>query len=952
MAQQKIDLNPGISGVRAIVTTRWGGHGYRPRVINTIEQYTVDSAMDTDADTWSIDISDPYGDLVDTLDRDSEVRVQLFGVGNSPDYLMTGFADTVEFSDDGTLTIAGRDMSSIAMDSEVPPSQFRHVRGWAIVDQQAKALGFQKTRLAKGRMVSKVAHTDGSESYWEFWYRLYRREKMWIWCDPDGTLRADFLNYSGTPNYWIGVPRTDDSARIKSAHIPVETLSVRKNAQTRVAEAYVYYHRGKTGSHEIAIDPTMRAWQKRPRRILLDANARTSKGAMKTGWDEIFEGKVGEIEYTITIPDPSFLLRQNTIARLRLPDLNLAGDFFVVGTSTQAGPDGASQQVRLRDKKMALTRRVPSEPKATGTQGPKDLKVQTSLGIALNEGLPMPWGSFFFNAAKKFHAADAGAGGGPSWDFNLFLACLLALCDQLTNFTNIREPCGHNDRVTWFPFKDPGSIHTPAWYATARSAIEAHSNNPNIQTVPVPGSDRRTWEYIFANDRATVAADGIANRDLGVGPMLISDPDDKRIADNYATTSSVNTGGITAAKLDAYLKGKNSPLSGYGSAMVSEGQKNNVDPRLICAIAGAETTWATDPNAGSDITTGHNAWGLGPHNAYADWPTGIAACAGPSYLGGSLYVGGGNITVAGISQHWAPPNAGNDPGGLNANWTKNVSQFLSEIGGNPNDVTFKSSEDGQAASPQSNSAVNNQYEGGRWSPEANIWAGAKHLRDCLNATGGTGQDDQIWMGVMAYRIGAQAALQYFNQHNNVDSFTKAVRVKVNSDPGYLAQIKTDLGTAMQQAGNPAGVGPDDIYDQPPAPPPGKVNSDAAIEKLTHIQKNDPGVDLNNVDWKLLVRVNNLGAYLGKKIVITSGFRTKAQQIKAWDDMGHNPLLAANPYTTTSNHQIGEAVDCTIGGNPIGLAVPADVIEKFGIHCSVYVQYKTDPVHVTLLGVWH
>ena len=321
--QQKIDLNPGIQSVRAIVTTRWGGHAYRPRIIRTVEQFTVDSAMDTDADSWSIEISDPWGEYVDTLERDSEVRVQLFGVGNSPDYLVTGYADTVEYDESGTLTIAGRDMSALAMDSEVPPKQFRHVRGWAVVDQQAKELGFTKTRLAHGKMIRKVAHTDGSESYWEFWYRLYRHEKMWIWCDPDGTLRADFLKYGGNPNYWLGVPKSSDSGRIKESHIPVEQFGVRKNSQTRVAEAYVYFHKGKTGSHQIAIDPTMKAWEKRPRRILLDSNARTDKGAMKTGWEEIFEGKVGEIEYTITIPDPSFLLRQNTIARLRLPDFNL-----------------------------------------------------------------------------------------------------------------------------------------------------------------------------------------------------------------------------------------------------------------------------------------------------------------------------------------------------------------------------------------------------------------------------------------------------------------------------------------------------------------------------------------------------------------------------------------------------------------------------------------------------
>jgi len=49
-----------------------------------------------------------------------------------------------------------------------------------------------------------------------------------------------------------------------------------------------------------------------------------------------------------------------------------------------------------------------------------------------------------------------------------------------------------------------------------------------------------------------------------------------------------------AAKIDAYLAAKNSPLAGYGAAFVSSGVFYNVDPRLIVAIAGAESSFALD----------------------------------------------------------------------------------------------------------------------------------------------------------------------------------------------------------------------------------------------------------------------------------------------------------------------------------------------------------------------
>lgn len=741
------------------MTTRWGGRAYRPRIIRTIENFTVDTALDSDADTWSIDIGDPYGELVDTLARDSEVRVQLFGVGSGLDYIMTGIADEVDFGDSGILTLTGRDYSSLAMDSTIPPQQLRHVRAWAVVEQQAKKLGFQRTNLAHGQMIRKVQHTDGSESYWEFWYRLYRKEKMWIWTEPNGMLMAGQLNYGSNPVYFFGVPKAGDSANIKARHIPVEQIAIRKSTQTRVAEVWVFAHRGKNGFHEIAKDPTMAAWVKKPLKILLDADAHTPTAARKTGWEEIFEGKVGELEYTVTIPDPGFMVKQNQIARLRIPELNISGDFFVVGIQAQAGTNGAMQQIRLRDRQMALTRRIPSEPKATGASGPKKDTVTTDLGQALLAGADVPasWGNFFTNAANEWH--------GP-WDFNLFLAVLLGISYQETGGTyqNERQNGGPGgDHITWYP--QP----TQAELRGARPANTGSTLSAAIQK----------WKTDFANE----AGDGFVSTDFGVGPMQLTSIGIKHAADDHFN---------------------------------------------------------------------------------------------PGY--------------------------------------------------------------------------HNEFDGGRWNPESNIWAGAKSLREALQGVvQDSGKDEDIWMGVMAYNRGVQGAIDYFNQYKKLSSYAMNVRKYVNTDPGFLATVNTARGSAIQSAATPPT--PDDRYDQPAAPNPGKVNSPAALESLTFITPQDANVDLKDVDWRLLVAVNNLGAAIGQKITITSGFRTFQQQVTAWDNQNHNPLLAANPYITTSNHQIGEAVDCLINGKPIGLVVSASQMEKYGIHCPVYILYGSDPVHVTRLVVW-
>ncbi len=73
-------------------------------------------------------------------------------------------------------------------------------------------------------------------------------------------------------------------------------------------------------------------------------------------------------------------------------------------------------------------------------------------------------------------------------------------------------------------------------------------------------------------------------------------------------------GGCSAAEIDSYLACKrgDSPLIGHGDTFVDAGVAWNIDPRLIVAIAGAESTFGVN---GSCATQHHNAWGWG-----GGWP--------------------------------------------------------------------------------------------------------------------------------------------------------------------------------------------------------------------------------------------------------------------------------------------------------------------------------------------
>jgi cell wall-associated NlpC family hydrolase len=145
------------------------------------------------------------------------------------------------------------------------------------------------------------------------------------------------------------------------------------------------------------------------------------------------------------------------------------------------------------------------------------------------------------------------------------------------------------------------------------------------------------------------------------------------------------TTGVDAAALDAYLVGKGSPFAGAGAAFVASAGQVGLDPRMLVAISGAETSFGT--YGPSQLI--HNPFGMGPGRVYASWEEAIAAAA--NNLAGPLYLGAGKVTIGQISGTWAPLGAVNDPNNLNSNWTRNVSRYLAEMGGDPASSVFTSS---------------------------------------------------------------------------------------------------------------------------------------------------------------------------------------------------------------------------------------------------------------------
>jgi hypothetical protein len=147
-----------------------------------------------------------------------------------------------------------------------------------------------------------------------------------------------------------------------------------------------------------------------------------------------------------------------------------------------------------------------------------------------------------------------------------------------------------------------------------------------------------------------------------------------------ASASSSAAASPTAGQIDAYLASKSSPMTGQGAAFVASGGRWQLDPRLLVAIAGAESSF------GQITCAPFNGWGWGCPNGpyeFESWADGIDTVAEGLRTN---YLSEGRTTVALINLKYAPIGAANDPTGLNNHWTVNVSRFLIEQGGDPNDV--------------------------------------------------------------------------------------------------------------------------------------------------------------------------------------------------------------------------------------------------------------------------
>jgi cell wall-associated NlpC family hydrolase/prophage tail gpP-like protein len=534
--------------VRAVVAASTGRRGYREWPTQQVESFMIDSAMDTDSDAFSVDIGDPDNMFRPCLNRDTEVRAALY-TGPTDQQARTqvltwGIADDVEVgTDDKVVSIAGRDFTALAVDSMHPPGQWSSVRPHVFVKREADKLHIPHLRLAQVSRIPKF-YTDGSETYWEVWYRMYRKKKMWIWAEPNGILLADGLNYDSKPRYAFGTAKV---ARGQGDFLQIERCVLHSSKQ-RAGEVWVFGEKdtGKNtdpiGFIGKAIDPSIRSWRRRPLKIVQSGKAKSAGDARREAWEELFEGKVGAVEITLTIPDPGYIIRQNEMAIVRIPEIDLYGRFFVVGTQISGGPDGYRQEVRLREKNFAISRRVPDDPELE--KDPGEQKIPGTVGASLlDQGIR--WGDAFAAAAHEFH---------DGWDMTTFLAVLLSICAHESSFRNVRGG---------------GTIE---WYAKPHPAAGSPEDTRSYQT------DLHRWRSLFANKQTNPLNPRYPSSECAVGPMQLVTPGYKVWADQYGGRNDEYEGGRwepnanIRAGARAFLR-KLSGLDPHKGSLIWEGVK-------------------------------------------------------------------------------------------------------------------------------------------------------------------------------------------------------------------------------------------------------------------------------------------------------------------------------------------------------------------------------------------
>ena len=129
-------------------------------------------------------------------------------------------------------------------------------------------------------------------------------------------------------------------------------------------------------------------------------------------------------------------------------------------------------------------------------------------------------------------------------------------------------------------------------------------------------------------------------------------------------------------QIDSFLTAHGSPMAGAGASFVAAGRSTGIDPRYLVALTGAESSF------GKYLFRPFNPFGWGTRT-FSSWDEAVRTVATGL---ATAYLPEGRTSVFSIASKYSPVGASNDVNGTNGEEPYNVARYLTELGGNPNDV--------------------------------------------------------------------------------------------------------------------------------------------------------------------------------------------------------------------------------------------------------------------------
>jgi hypothetical protein len=129
---------------------------------------------------------------------------------------------------------------------------------------------------------------------------------------------------------------------------------------------------------------------------------------------------------------------------------------------------------------------------------------------------------------------------------------------------------------------------------------------------------------------------------------------------------------IDPEKINQVLDGK---LTGMGEAIVRAGQKHNIDPALLTAVAQHET----GNGASRAAMEKNNVAGMMGKNGLKSYGSVEESIMDMARNLSKNYLGTGLSSISQIAAKYAPVGATNDPTNLNNHWVSGVTRFINQL---------------------------------------------------------------------------------------------------------------------------------------------------------------------------------------------------------------------------------------------------------------------------------